>query len=644
MLALAHDDPPVTNHRAHIARPRVIHQTGRHTVQRKMVRPAQIDQDNIGQLANSQLTQLMGLAIHASAVARGQRQRLRDTQLFGVAQQLLLSHSRQAHGFPEVKRVVADRAVRAQADRDAQRPQLDQIVEAHSQLGVGLGAVGDADRRAEISQDLQIARRGAQRMRQDSRHVEDATSVEDLDGRLAAALQAGLGLAQRLGGVDVDAAADGPGFGGAGAQKIVIAGIRRVRRQNRADAPAGRPVPALRESRRLVNLAQAAPAEHRLPEQGAGPGYFDRARGVLHVPVMVVDCGDAGFDHLQQAQLHAPIDIFGFQIGFQMPDIIVEPAFQVDVFAQAAPKRHRHVGMRVDEAGHGDLAGGVEHDLGMRRVAGSGRLHRLDTIAADENIAPAEQLGPLRLDLQNVRVSNQQVSHRQVLPCIAQFLADYSKRLTPYVAGKSVELIAAQPTPEQAAHFAGLAQIASDDFFTVLFGSRANAALEAMFLLPHNDNSHSHTTFLLHDEAIAGMLHAYPASDAKARAWRTAWLYLRFARWQALRALAVGIRLSGIVDFIGGNLQPEDFYIAMLALYPACRGRGYGKRLLQEAERLAQAGGCTRLTLDVEAGNTVARGVYAAAGFRQIDASDEVRLGGEAFRLLRLAKPVERAG
>lgn len=211
--------------------------------------------------------------------------------------------------------------------------------------------------------------------------------------------------------------------------------------------------------------------------------------------------------------------------------------------------------------------------------------------------------------------------------------------------GKSVAFIAGQPAPEQAAHFASLAQIASDGFFAILFGSRAKLVLETMFLLSDNDNSHIHTTFLLaDDDAIAGMLHAFSGREAKARAWRSAWLYLRFARWQALRALAVAIRLGGILDFVGGNLEPDDLYIAMLALYPAYRGRGCGKRLLGEAERLARQRGCNRLTLDVEAGNTVARAVYAASGFRQIDASNEVRLGGDAIKLLRLAKPIERAG
>ena len=209
-----------------------------------------------------------------------------------------------------------------------------------------------------------------------------------------------------------------------------------------------------------------------------------------------------------------------------------------------------------------------------------------------------------------------------------------------------MELIAGQPQPKQAAHFASLAQMASDDLFTTLFGARASTVLEALFLETRNDFSHSHTSFLLADDAdraIAGMLHAYPAQAARANSRRTLWLLLRFARFQAPRLLAMAFLLRDILDFLGENLQRDDFYISMLAIYPQFRGAGLSKALLTQAHQLAASNYCARLVLDVDQGNTVARAAYAAAGFLQIDASNEVRLGGDSIKLLRLAKPIKRA-
>ncbi len=203
-----------------------------------------------------------------------------------------------------------------------------------------------------------------------------------------------------------------------------------------------------------------------------------------------------------------------------------------------------------------------------------------------------------------------------------------------------MRLAPAAPTADEARHFAQLAQIAGDDVFTHLFGSRARAVLEAMFLLRDNDSSHAHTTFLHEDEAIAGMLQACPAAVARRRETRTLWLYLRYAAWQIPRALVVGFLLRDLLDFLGGSLEDDDFYILFLAIYPAYRGRGHSKTLLQEAERLAAFHDCSRLTLDVDEGNDIARAAYARAGFLQIARSKEVEIEGERHRLLRLAKPI----
>ncbi len=200
----------------------------------------------------------------------------------------------------------------------------------------------------------------------------------------------------------------------------------------------------------------------------------------------------------------------------------------------------------------------------------------------------------------------------------------------------------AQPTADQATRFAQLAQMAGDNVFTEFFGERANAMLESMYLQADNHHSHSHTTFLQVDSAIAGMLQAYSAAAARDHAARSYWLYLKYARLQIFRFLAVAIHLRDILGFLGENLAEGDLYIVFLAIYPQHRGRGHSKTLLNQASQLARQAGCARLALDVDERNMIARAAYQRAGFKQIGESKKVCYENECWRLLRLAKPVER--
>ncbi len=55
-----------------------------------------------------------------------------------------------------------------------------------------------------------------------------------------------------------------------------------------------------------------------------------------------------------------------------------------------------------------------------------------------------------------------------------------------------------------------------------------------------------------------------------------------------------------------------------VAVTPAARGRGLGRRLLDELEVRARAGGATYLLLDVRADNAAARSLYERAGFEPL--------------------------
>lgn len=202
-----------------------------------------------------------------------------------------------------------------------------------------------------------------------------------------------------------------------------------------------------------------------------------------------------------------------------------------------------------------------------------------------------------------------------------------------------MNLTPANASTIHAQHFIRLAQMAGDDIFTTLLGNRAAPALEAMFLREDNDFSFRHTTLLSDGAAIAGMLHGCSAREANDK--RTSWLFLRHAGWQLPRLLAIGLMLGPILDFVGSNLDDDDFYISFLAIDPAYRGRGLSQILLEHARRLTLESRCTRLTLDVDERNHIAIGAYHKAGFVRVAASKRIRQGGDHWGLLRLAKTLK---
>jgi len=63
---------------------------------------------------------------------------------------------------------------------------------------------------------------------------------------------------------------------------------------------------------------------------------------------------------------------------------------------------------------------------------------------------------------------------------------------------------------------------------------------------------------------------------------------------------------------------PHEAYIQTLGVAAACQGRGLGRELLHTLIDEADRRGCVRLDLEVRADNQVARGMYAAHGFREI--------------------------
>ncbi len=90
------------------------------------------------------------------------------------------------------------------------------------------------------------------------------------------------------------------------------------------------------------------------------------------------------------------------------------------------------------------------------------------------------------------------------------------------------------------------------------------------------------------------------------------------------------------------NLVPDHWCINMVAVDPACRGRGFGAALLAEAEVRARQSGCPGLALVVAATNGRAIRAYERAGYaeRARRPFDLTAYGAEPTEALLMVKPL----
>jgi ribosomal protein S18 acetylase RimI-like enzyme len=106
---------------------------------------------------------------------------------------------------------------------------------------------------------------------------------------------------------------------------------------------------------------------------------------------------------------------------------------------------------------------------------------------------------------------------------------------------------------------------------------------------------------------------------------------------------------SGHADLAGGvivtDLGPSTAHIAQIAVDPAYRGQGWGRRLVRAAGRAAFTRGYTQMTLLVSASNRAAVALYEDEGFQDratflvasrrqpiLSTSEALAIGGESTR------------
>ena len=79
----------------------------------------------------------------------------------------------------------------------------------------------------------------------------------------------------------------------------------------------------------------------------------------------------------------------------------------------------------------------------------------------------------------------------------------------------------------------------------------------------------------------------------------------------------VGLLDEVIVASIMIGYEGHRGWINYLAVSPECQKRGFGKRMMEEAERLLRAESCPKISLQIRTSNVEVLGFYRAIGFVQ---------------------------
>lgn len=93
---------------------------------------------------------------------------------------------------------------------------------------------------------------------------------------------------------------------------------------------------------------------------------------------------------------------------------------------------------------------------------------------------------------------------------------------------------------------------------------------------------------------------------------------------------------DGIAGYAGLDHAGDTSDVMTIATLPRVRGRGLGRRLLEELVARSRAAGAERLLLEVRADNTAARGLYDSAGFRLLQTRRGYYPGGVSALVLAL--------
>jgi ribosomal protein S18 acetylase RimI-like enzyme len=151
--------------------------------------------------------------------------------------------------------------------------------------------------------------------------------------------------------------------------------------------------------------------------------------------------------------------------------------------------------------------------------------------------------------------------------------------------------------------------------------------------------SYEHAWIAEREGNIRGMLLGYTGAEKAIQDPRTGFALLGFLRGDMIRRLPALLKMQSTIGRIGRN----EFYISNVAVYQHHRRSGIGAQLVAWARKEAARGGAAALVLDVETDNPDAQRLYERLGFRVVNQTPALVLGGHAFSFRRMAWPLNRS-
>ena len=332
----------------------------------------------------------------ARAQARRHRERLARRHRGWIAADALREQRRQPCFLEHVEVVVRSGPVGPDADVDAEFQHFGNGRDAGAELQVARRVVRDAC--AEILQRAYLSFVHVHTVRGQHLGAEQSLLFDIGHHRHAIHAPRLFDFEQRLREVRVQRHIEFRRELGAVAQDLRCAGIRRVRRgggdDQRVIAPAADEIARARQAVLVAARIGRGETQHRLSAERAQSGGGRRLRNGFLEVIHVRKARDAGTDHLGASKRRSKAhELRRHELALDRHHVAHEPHIEPQVVGKPAQQRHRHVRVRVDEAGHDQLP---------RAVNPLGRLERRrrgsdgdDAVAGNGNAAGFMDSEPL---------------------------------------------------------------------------------------------------------------------------------------------------------------------------------------------------------------------------------------------------------